>query len=52
MDEITNGSDKDWISGSVFWLRGTENRIKIKRLSNEWKKRTNGSEITNGSDND
>ena len=27
MDQITNGSDKDWISGSVFWLRGTENRI-------------------------
>ena len=40
MDQITSGSDKDLISGSVFWLWGTENRTKIKRLNNEWKKRT------------
>ena len=49
MDQITNVSDNEWIRwGLNQWVRtlasGKENRLKIKRLNNEWKKRTNGSD--------
>ena len=37
-------SDIDGISGSIFWLRGTENRIKGRTIEQQMEMITNGND--------